>query len=132
MDSIPVMDLDGNVRPETEEWAQIKNPVSYGVYNVGWHFDGLGRGMHLEIKYDDAEAELSVLHKGYVVYKEIKGEIVSYVPKDEWEGWIEGLYKKAKEIQRRTKEIEFENQVKESERIKASWWAEMKSRWGLD
>lgn len=132
MNSIPVMDLDGNVRPETEEWAQIKNPVSYGVYNVGWHFDGLSRGMHLEIKYDDTEAKLVVLHKGYVVYKEIKGEIVSYVPKDEWEGWIEVLYKKAKEIQRRKKEIEFEDQVKESEKIKASWWAEMKSRWGLE
>lgn len=132
MDSIPVMDLDGNVRPETEEWAQIKNPVSYGVYNIGWHFDGLGRGMHLEIKYDDAGAELIVLYKGYVVYKEIKGEIVSYVPKDEWEGWIEGLYKKAKEMQRRKKEMEFEDQVKESEKRKTSWWAEMKSRWGVE
>ncbi len=132
LEKIPIMNIDGSLRPETAEWAQLADPVSYGIYNVGWYFDGLSRGMHLEIKYMDSEAELVVLHKGYVVYKEIKGEIVSYVPKDEWEGWVNNLYNKAKDMQRKMKENEFEEQVRESERKKKSWWSEMKSRWGIE
>jgi len=132
MRSMPTMDMDGAVRPETEEWAQIKDPVFYGVQRIGWHFDGLGRGMHLEIKYDDHTTEFMVSHKGYTVYKEIKGEIVSYAPNEEWEGWIDTLYKTAKEMRRREKEEEFDKQVRNTEAQKASWWRDIKSRWGIE
>ena len=133
MRRIPIMSIEGVVRPETEEWAKMENdPIAYGVQNIGWHFDGLSRGMHLEIKYDDFTTEFMVSHKGYVVYKELKGEIVSYAPNEEWEGWIERLYKTAKEMRRKEKEVEFEEQVKETEVQKASWWADLKSRWGIE
>lgn len=132
MRGIPTMDVDGAVRPETEEWTQMNDPVPYGVQRIGWHFDGLSRGMHLEIKYDDYTTEFMVSHKGYTVYKEIKGEIVSYAPNDEWEGWINTLYKIAKEMRRREKEEEFDEQVRNTERQKANWWSDIKSRWGIE
>ena len=132
MTRIPTMDLDGSTRPDTSEWSEMKDAIPYSTQNIGWHFDGLSRGMHIEIKYDDERSELTVHHKGYLVYKEIRGELVAYVPKEEWENWIEALYKKAKDIQRKVKEEEFENQVKEADKIKEGWWQELKKRWGVE
>jgi hypothetical protein len=131
MKKIPIMDMDGHERPNSEEWSEMDDPISYGIRAVGWHFDGLGRGMHLEIKYDEATTEFSVHYKGYLVYKEVKGELAAYIPISEWEGWIDQLYKGAKEVQRRRKEEEFSAKVIDAERSKAGWLREMASRWGM-
>lgn len=131
MQGMPVMDIEGSTRPEGKEWSELGDPVSYGTYTIGWHFDGLSRGMHLEIKYDDLDAELSVLYKGRIVYKEIKGEIVSYIPYDEWEKWIESLSKIAKNAHRKLKEKEFDENIKKSEKQKANWLDSIRSRWGI-
>lgn len=127
---IPIMDFDGNSRPEGEEWAEMSEPVGYATTTIGWHFDGLSRGMHMEIKYDDMKSELLLTYKGYPAYKEIKGEIVCYVPNQEWENWVDSLYKKAKEIRRKEQEQEFEQNIRQSEKNKADWWREIISRWG--
>lgn len=132
MQQIPLMDMEENQRPEGNEWTEMPDGSSFGTQQIGWHFDGLSRGMHMEIKYDEFTTEFILTYRGFVAYKEIKGEIFSYVPNQEWEGWIESLYKKAKEKQRRMKEVEFENQIKFSEQKKQAWWRQMKSRWGLE
>lgn len=129
---IPIMDIANNERPTGNEWEELTDPLSFAVQKIGLHFDGLSRSMHMEIKYDDLNSELSLSYKGYCVYKEIKGEIVSYVPNPEWEKWIDSLYKKAKEKQRVTKEIEFENQIKQAEKNKNAWWQKIVSRWGVE
>lgn len=131
MQGMPTMDLEGANRPEGEEWSELNEPISYGTYTLGWHFDGLSRGMHLEIKYDEIDAELSVSYKGRTVYKEIKGEIVSYVPHDEWEKWIESLSKIAKDAHRKLKEQEFSENIEKSEKQKANWLNSIRSRWGI-
>lgn len=131
MRGIPIMDTDAHDRPSSEEWSEMDDPIPYGTRTVGWHFDGFGMGMHMEIKYDDSTTELSVTHKGYTVYKEVKGEITAYVPNPEWEGWIERLFKSARDIQRRLKEEEFQEQVKAVEKSKEGWLRDIASRWGL-
>jgi hypothetical protein len=131
MKKIPVMGFEENERPQSEEWTAMSDPIYFGTQQIGWYFDGLSRSMHLEIKYDELNAELILTYKGYVAYKEVKGEILSYVPNKEWENWIDSLYKKAKEKLRKTKEIEFENKIKEAEKRKSSWWDQMISRWGV-
>lgn len=130
--NFPVMDLDGATRPEGDEWKNIPEAIPYGIQEIGYHFDGLSRGMHLEIKYDDLSTELSVTSGGYLVYKEIKGELVCYVPDEKWEGWIESLFKTAKSLLRKRKEEEFKQEVESVEKNKLSWWRQMKSRWGFD
>jgi hypothetical protein len=132
MQSIPVMNSDDQQRPEGTEWTEMPEGIGFGVQQIGWHFDGLSRGMHMEIKYDEYTTEFTLTYKGFLAYKEIKGEIFAYVPNPEWEGWIESLCKKAKEKQRRMKEVEFENQIKNSQEQKQAWWRQMKSRWGLE
>lgn len=131
MKNIPIMDVEGSERPNTAEWSEgMPDAINYTTNQIGFHFDGLSRGMHMEIKYDDLTSEIVVSHKGYVVYKEIKGELLGYAP-GEWEEWIEKLYKVAKEKQRKTKEEEFEKSIKENKRQKNEWWDKMISRWGI-
>lgn len=130
MRSIPSMGMDGNERPSGEEWSEMDEPEHFGTAVIGWHFDGLSRGMHMEIKYDDASSELSLHYKGYPVYRELKGEIMSYIPIEEWERWIETLYKSAKEMRRKQQEFEFEQRVKEAESNKEQWWKGIVARWG--
>ena len=129
--SIPVMGLEATERPNSQEWTEISDPIYYGLDTIGFYFEGLGRGMHLEIKYDELISELVVLYKGYVVYKETKGELLSYNPIEEWEKWIESLYKIAKEKQRKVKEKEFEESIKSNEKEKDFWWEKIKNRWGI-
>ena len=128
---IPVMGIEGNKRPDSNEWTEISDVRYYGIDTIGMHFDGLNRGMHMEIKYDYITSELFVSYKGYPVYKEIKGELLAYNPIEEWENWIESLYKVAKEKQRKLKEKEFEESIKINEKEKNIWWEKIKNRWGI-
>lgn len=133
MQNIPIMNVSGNSRPDTDEWKKdMPDPIDYGIETIGLHFDGLNRGMHLEIKYDDITSELVVYYKGHVAYKEIKGELLGYAPNEEWEKWIDSLYKIAKEKQRNLKEKEFEELIKQNEREKTDWWEKIKNKWGIN
>lgn len=130
MSRIPIMDVDGVSRPDSEEWAEMGEANFSYTRKVGMHFDGLGRGMHMEIQYDEERSELSLLYKGYLAYREVMGEIDTYVPNEEWEGWVERLYRLSKDIQRRGKEAEFKENAERAEKEKASWWRSMLARWG--
>ena len=129
---IPVMDIEGVQRPTGPEWSDPDSfATHHSVHEIGRHFDGLGRGMHMEILYKDESSEMSVYHRGYLVYKEAQGDLQCYVPSDEWEGWISSLFKVAKKAQREEKEREFQERVDEAARAKKSWLAEIASRWGI-
>lgn len=129
---IPVMDMEGVERPTGGEWSdEMPDPVSFGTHNVGRHFDGLSRGMHLEIFYKDESSEMSVYYRGHLVYREAQGDLLCYVPLEEWEGWVSSLFKVAKKVQRDQKEDEFRSKVQEAERNKASWLRDLASRWGI-
>lgn len=128
---IPIMEIEGAERPSGPEWDEIGESVSFSTRVIGRHFDGLSRGMHLEILYKDDSSEMSVYHRGYLVYREIQGEIDCYVPLAEWEDWISSLFKVAKKVQRESKEKEFSQKIEAAEAAKRSWLREMASRWGI-
>lgn len=129
---IPTMDIEGAERPSGPEWSEHADHLeSFSTYKMGMHFDGLSRGMHLEIIYKDETSEIIVYHKGFLVYKESQGELECYVPSEEWEGWVAGLFKVAKKIQREEKELEFKRTMEEAKKNKASWLSEMASKWGI-
>lgn len=131
--NIPIINSDEHQRPDSEEWAKdVPEGDYYTTETIGLHFDGLRRGMHMEISYNYDSAELVVYYKGYIVYKEIKGDLVSYAPVDQWEKWIESLYKSAKEKYRKIKEKEFEESIKIAEKEKKFWWQKIKERWGIN
>ena len=128
---MPTMEIDGNERPSGDEWGEASDPLSFSTRTIGRHFDGLERGMHLEIIYKDDSSEMSVYYKGYLVYQDIQGELTCYVPINEWEEWVSSLFKVAKRIQRASKEQEFAEKVAEAEKSKKSWLREIASRWGI-
>lgn len=132
IDNIPIMDMDGVSRPEGSEWSEPSvSPTPFGIHKIGWHFDGLGRGMHMEIIYKDESSDMSLYSRGYLVYRETQGDLVCYVPSDEWESWISSLFKIAKRVQREEKEREFQSNIREAERGKRSWLRDLASRWGI-
>jgi len=139
---IPTMNMDEGTRPNSEESLRIDSIESlysgnmpeefnFSTREIGYYFEGLNRGMHLEIKYDEYTSELIVNYKGYIVYKEAKGDLLAYSPQEEWEAHIEKLYKEAKRKQIKGKESEFENSLKNNEKQKDNWLQKMKSKWGI-
>ena len=101
------------------------------VMQEGWVFDGLSRGMHLEIKYLDCDKKLSVYHEGFRVYEEIAGDLEAYAPDPEWENLIERLYKAATERKKIAKEEI--NEIYRKERLdeQRSFLQRLRSKWGL-
>lgn len=101
------------------------------VYNEGLMFDGLSRGMHLEIVYWHAESKLKVSYKGYPVYLEVAGELEGYAPFNEWEQMIDKLYRVAKD---RIKVIKQEQEDELAEKVqykKKAFWQNLRLKWGI-
>jgi len=98
---------------------------------LGYVFDGLSRGIHLEIQYMRHEHTMKVHYKGYEVYKEVAGELDAYAPFPEWEDVIVRLYKSAKEKYKDIKDQEHAEFAEVVERKKATFWNRIRTRWGF-
>jgi hypothetical protein len=119
-------------QPGPQAWKdEIKQADDDLVYEEGYVFDGLSRGMHLDIKYMYHNQRIEVTYKGYQVYKEIAGELFAYSPSKEWEDKIERLYKIAKVEAKQNKRFMEVQLGQEIERKKASFWERMRTRWGI-
>lgn len=113
------------------------NPLSPAI--IGWHFDGLSRGMHLEIRADTEPdmagnpifRVLRVWSKGYMVYFEESGELEAYAPSPEWENQIESLYKVAKAKEKKINQDVKQDRQKEITAKKEGWLDQMRKRWGI-
>jgi hypothetical protein len=96
---------------------------------AGHAFDGLSRGMHLEIK--NLENRLSVTYKGFPVYLEESGDLQRYVPFQEWEDQIERLYKVAAKLRKEDKKVKKGMKEQVAERAKNKWFRRMFEKWGF-
>jgi len=69
---------------------------------IGWIWDGLREGIHLEIRMDGFKNELTCDYKGYRVYQEENGMLMAYAPRHpivgEWEHIIDDLFNRAKKV----------------------------------
>jgi hypothetical protein len=102
-----------------------------GSHEMGWHFDGLSSGMHLEIKYLIERRELAVSWQGYCVYKEVAGELSAYFPKDDWEANIEKLFPIAKSRDRKKQTDELVERKTANEQAKVGLLQRMRNKWGI-
>ena len=101
------------------------------VHGEGLLFDGLSRGLHLEIVYWHAHNEIRVSHLGYTVYKESSGVLEAYNPSDAWLGKIEKLYQAAKKKMKSQRDTEAAERAVVAEELQKSFWARMKDKWGF-
>ena len=110
---------------------EIKTADSDFSQNEGVIFDGLSRGMHLEIVYWHADNQLKVSYKGYPVFVEIAGELEAYAPFDEWESLIERLFVAAKQ---KIKQINKDQEIEKNKNIemrKNTFLQNIRMRWGI-
>jgi len=115
---------------EDEESMQTFEEGSLS-HDVGRIWDGLSRGMHLEIQYMENKKELTVYEKGYLVYKESSGELLCYFPKESWEEKINQLYDSSKYMEKSKRKKDDKKINKEAERAKQSWLWKIRDKWGI-
>jgi len=115
-----------------EVWRDKINEASDDlVYDEGFVFDGLSRGMHLEIRYIHHKQRIDVSYKGFPVYKEVAGELYAYAPFPEWEDLIDRLYKVARDEAKRNKRFKEVQLGQEIEKQKTRFWERLRLRWGV-
>jgi hypothetical protein len=110
---------------------ELQDSADEFVHNEGLLFDGLSRGIHLDITYWHATNEIKVHYRGYLVYKEVAGELDAYAPFPEWEDLIERLYRAAKD---KLKNLKKQQEQIIAERIsekKKAFWQTLRTRWGV-
>lgn len=110
-DELPVLDIESNVN------------------TIGYMFDGLSRGMHLNITYINEDKKIEVYYKGYLVYREIENDLDTFFPLKEWEEIINKLFILAK-----TKKISSHQEVmtereNQGKKIKENFLKLMYKKW---
>ena len=131
-EKIPTMRLDDQDSPTGWEWSTEPQDIDdVTLSQIGWQFDGLSRGMHFEIKYDDHSKVLAAHHKGYLVYKEVAGDLAAYSPNPEWESYVDRLYIAAKPKEYEAQLDEREERKIEVKRAKETFLQRMRDKWGL-
>jgi hypothetical protein len=107
------------------------NGTSEYVVTEGYLFDGTSSGIHMEIKLTTGENKLRVTWKGYVVYDEKAGDLLAYVPNDEWENWIKKLYDRAKESAKKKTEAMKPLIEAETKNQLGRFMDRLRQRWGV-
>jgi hypothetical protein len=122
----------GNDGPYEYDSTKMHEADEYGEPTFyGWHYDGLSNGVHLEIRYIEYEKELTVFWKGYVVFREINGDLDAYVPKGDWEAVVEKLFEVAFRRKMVKEKDRFEDQKVEAKGKALRFLDKMRLKWGL-
>jgi hypothetical protein len=122
-----------------EEMEEIQESDGAHCQQIGWVFDGLPWGMHLEIQLnaDVMNGEIidyqsmKVYYKGYEVYKEESGELETYAPFDDWESLIDKLYKNALRKQEKEHDELFPIMEQRNDMAKKSFFQRLRYKWGF-
>ena len=132
-DHIPTTNFNDEFYPELEGWEWSERPrVQEATTDLhSFHFNGISRGMHLEISLYPDTAEIKALYRGQQVYQEIRGELMSYVPNDEWEECINKLYPTALAATKQRSQESSLDKMEEQEKIKDNWLTTFKKLWGI-
>lgn len=134
---IPIMEIfdeAGNPvqEPDSPEWsARNYTRDAVTTRTIGWHFDGLSRGMNLHITYLFEENVITVEFNNNCVYRESEGILQSYIPDDNWEHKIEKLFEKAKIISQNKKNEDKQEKIKILQKQKDNWLSTLKKLWGI-
>lgn len=100
-------------------------------YEIGLMFEGLPKGVNMNIYVYFYNREIICEYEGNKVYKEVNGELEGYVPNPLWEKKIESLYDTAKKLEKRRKPIEKQRIANEANKKRKEILEDYKNRWGL-
>jgi len=107
---------------ETDDFYEENDMPSFSendiFSDIGYIYNGLSNGIHLEIICKENEGTIKVYFEGYLYYEEEQGTLNRYVPYEPLEKHIENLYsrveEKVKHILKKEKPIQ-EKQIKKME-----------------
>lgn len=100
-------------------------------YEIGLQFDGLSRGINMTISLQHYLREIVVRYHGTIVYKEIAGELESYVPGTDWEEKVIELYNLAIIKEKAMKPIEKKLLIEDNKIKKQQILKYLQQKWGL-
>ncbi|RTK96630.1 MAG: hypothetical protein EKK64_03330 [Neisseriaceae bacterium] len=101
------------------------------ILEIGKHFDAIKFGINLNITLNFYLREILVEYKGRLVYKEVSGELESYVPFKEWEDEIENLFLQAKKIEKKNKPLEKKEMEEYSKEKRMKILDDLRNKWGI-
>ena len=103
---------------------------SVSSYEVGYNFDGLSRGINLNIMCNDQMSTIKMYYDGYCYYEEENNQLSRYVPNALIEKQIDSLYlvveEKVKEMYRKMKAEE----IKKASKIEKEEIRRLREKWG--
>lgn len=115
------IDDDGGEMPTIESGGEL----------IGLCYDGLRRGLHLTILYREDLHELTVHWQGNLVFRELGGELLCYVPHKDWEHNVDRIYEFACEKEK-VKQVAYDKQIEVIAMSKhKEFLDEMRRKWGL-
>ena len=100
-------------------------------HHLGWVFDGLRFGVHMEVQLFNENNKIVVYYKGYKVYHEEYGELLTYAPFPEWIKKLDGLYKIAEKREEQSKGNVGEEIRTQIEKEKKSFFQKLRLKWGM-
>lgn len=117
--------------PQEEPEDEIKEFDDDASMKLGYMFDGLSRGMHLEIVCREDENKILVNFKGYKVYEESNNHLEAYAPFDEWENLVDKLFNLAQNQKKELKPI-FQNiRDAQAQKEQKGFLTKLRLRWGI-
>jgi len=101
---------------------------------MGFVWDGLREGIHMEIKWDHFKNEITCHYQGYSVYHEDSGVLMAYAPRHpiagEWEHIVDDLYDRAKRVKMHNVKVEEKIVKEESKGLARKILDALRMRWG--
>jgi hypothetical protein len=145
--SYNVTNLENIYEYQDDDNLPIEDP-DMPISEIGKMFDALKFGYNLEITYllsgtiptenefkqtvrESAGRVLKVLYNGYIVYLEAEGELLRYVPSNEWEDIIDKIYQVAAKIKKHKQGEDFIEGRKEKIKEKMGFLQKLRERWGI-
>ena len=111
-DTIPIMDSDVT------------------SYDIGYTFDGLSRGLNLEILCKDYEGVIKMSWEGKFYYHEENNSLQRYVPDERLEKIIDSLYNVVEQrIQEEYRKIK-KQEIKEAPKLEQEELRRLRDKWG--
>lgn len=105
-------------------------PEDASSYDTGYFFDGLSRGLHLEIVCNDYEGTIKLSYNGYPYYHEENNGLLRYRPDTNLEKIIDSLYSVV-EDKIRIKYQEMKRQeMKEAPALENLELQKLREKWG--
>lgn len=97
---------------------------------LGYYFDGMSRGHHLEIYTNDNINEIKMYYKGNIFYHESFGVLEKYIPHQEWETIIENLFIECNSRIQKFLKTKKQNEEKQFEKLENKTLEEIRKKWG--